>query len=694
MIRNGKDRSGTICIINNTIVNCILPTLDQMPDQPDKLTRFWKELKRRKVIRVITVYAAAAYVILELVSIIAEPLGLPGWSLPLVIVLLCIGFVIAAILSWIYDVTPEGLAKTDYSDLDERKIPEKPPGILGWKIATSISLAVLLFLILYNIFKNRGQSESPEILEKSIAVLPFRNDSPDKENEYFMNGIMEEVLINLQAIKDFKVPGRTSVEKFRNSEKSTPEIAEELGVSYIVESSGQKYGDTIVLRVQLLERSQGMHLWGKQFKQEIKSTEAIIGIQSLIARSIARELRAVITPEEQKLIERVPTANLTAYDFYQQAEEYIIQYRMDPEKKASLSKARALYYRALENDTGFAQAYTGLAKVYFYGHYVSEYFLENFLDSVLSFADKALQLDNRLADAYLIRGEYYRAKGDTARALNEYDRVLRLNSSAWEAYRGKGLLFTNEDHIESIKNLLAAYSLYHGPELPDLLRQISTTYAFAGFYDHSQQFAEGALELDGDSILYLNLLATHEGWQGQYRQAIFYSLKSLALDSTDVFNLDRLAYNYMFAGEFSKALKFYRKVEGNELELNDLHRIAYVYSRNGMAKEASRFFRKQEDVCRQMIELERPAAKSLYTYYDLAGVYAFLGEKEKALENLRIFNKRTKQSGWMVTLIQDDPLFDSIRGEAEFQQIVQDVKSKYTEDYNRVRAWLFEQGLL
>jgi len=145
--------------------------------------------------------------------------------------------------------------------------------------------------------------------EKSVAVLPFRNDSHDEENTYFINGLMEEILNNLQKIKDLRVISRTSVEQYRNQTKTIPEIAKELGVNYIVEGSAQKYGNSFRLRTQLIMAAKENHLWGESYQQKITEVEDIFIVQSQIAEKIAQELKVIITPEEKQLIEKIPTKN-------------------------------------------------------------------------------------------------------------------------------------------------------------------------------------------------------------------------------------------------------------------------------------------------------------------------------------------------------------------------------------------------
>lgn len=177
-----------------------------MPLNLNILSKFWQELKRRKVARTITVYAAAAFVILELSDIVAPSLGLPDWTLNFIIMLLCVGFLIAVILSWIYDMHPEGgIVKTEPAE----KVREAsaPTSSKGWRIASYISFVVIFGLIVLNIIPLAGKKE---ILEKSIAVLPFINDSPEQTEMYFIDGTMESILDNLCKIEDLRVVSRTS----------------------------------------------------------------------------------------------------------------------------------------------------------------------------------------------------------------------------------------------------------------------------------------------------------------------------------------------------------------------------------------------------------------------------------------------------------------------------------------------------
>ena len=177
--------------------------------------------------RVITVYAAAAIVIIELINNVNEPLRLPEWTPTLVIILLIIGFIITVIVSWIYDIHPEGgIVKTEPAH--KVKIEEIPKSSSNWKIASYISFVVIVGLIVFNIVPRIHRSEVKEILDKSIAVLPLRNESSDQENAYFINGLMESILDNLSKIEELRVISRNSVEQYRHNPKPTPTVAEEM----------------------------------------------------------------------------------------------------------------------------------------------------------------------------------------------------------------------------------------------------------------------------------------------------------------------------------------------------------------------------------------------------------------------------------------------------------------------------------
>lgn len=366
---------------------------------------------------------------------------------------------------------------------------------------------VVLALFVFNIVDRKSQTKE---IEKSIAVLPFFNDSPDEENTHFINGIMDEILNNLQSIKVFRVVSRTSVEQYRGDSKPTiPEIAKRLKVNYIVEGSGQKYGSTFRLRVQLIDAVNDRHIWADSYEREIKNTGEIFNIQSQIAESIASELQTSLTPQEKEHFDRPPTTSVESYDaflkgryFYEREvtstpeatrwfEEAIrldstfalpwtylsmCLWRISPNSDSpSFKKAKEAALKALELDPSSPIAITNIAEIFDNEYNFKEaeekielalkiapdnpYVLRNAgrfytvlgrKDESIAYCKKALQNDpnNRTALQYLFDSYYYAGKlSDAKNVTNEFD-DLGYNLDC----RRKSLLLLAERDLNSIKN--------------------------------------------------------------------------------------------------------------------------------------------------------------------------------------------------------------------------------------------------
>jgi len=394
------------------------------------------------------------------------------------------------------------------------------------------------------------------------------------------------------------------------------------------------------------------------------------------------------------------TADLTAYDFYRRGREEYGKYEIYKGNLEAVTKAEVLYRRALHYDSTFAQAYTGLASIYWDKHYLKEYFSDDFMDSVLILCDMALSFDNQLAEAYTLKGIYYSETGKPEQAVKEYDKAIKISPNDWVAYHGKGEFFYETDWINYIKYLQEAASINHGPELPTLLSNIGYAYSSAGIHEKAKQYIHDKLNLDGDSAGYYAEMARFEDWLGNLNKSIEFGLQGYAIDSSNATILVILGNSFAGVGQYEESLKYFKKwIEKSEI-LGDgwvkhsMHRLGYVYYRNGNKEAAEHYFNEQMNYCIKSIELGRKYAQMFYAYYDLAGIYAFRGEKDKAYENLRIFNRKQSMSSWMVSLIKTDPLFNSIRNEPEFQQITRDVETKYQEEHERVKRWLEEQAIM
>jgi TolB-like protein len=331
--------------------------------------------------------------------------------------------------------------------------------------------------------------------EKSIAVLPFINDSPDQENTYFINGVMEEILNNLQRIKSLRVISRTSVEQYRDKKKPVREIAEELGVNYIVEGSGQKYGNIFRLRAQLIMAEHESHLWGESFQQKITDVEDIFNIQIKIAESIAKELKAVMSPEERKLIEKIPAADLEVYDEYLRARSYVYDGRRE-----ALNKALEFLTSGVAKNPGWAPLYAGLAEAWLWIQQNAYEQPSVTAPQIIENLNKALALDPDLAEAhYLSALIAHLVDWDWEKSEKEFLKALAINpNDALSRGLYAQLLLILHRKDEGLAQNELALSL--DPLNPMMKLFNIGTLLQAGEYQTSLCLAEEALAEDPDNF--------------------------------------------------------------------------------------------------------------------------------------------------------------------------------------------------
>jgi TolB-like protein/Tfp pilus assembly protein PilF len=501
---------------------------------------------------------------------------------------------------------------------------------------------------------------------------------------------MEEVLNNLQKIKDVRIISRTSVEQYRNTSLSIPKIARELGVNYIVEGSAQRYGNSFRINVQLIRAKKETYLWSRFYDQKITSPNDIIRIQSAIAQSIVSELEGTITPQEKQMIEKIPTTNLTAYDFYQRGKEQLAKFWIDVSDNESLTKADKLFKRALEYDPAFAEAIVGQAEVYWnYRHYLDR---KSVTDSILMLIDIALRYDDRIAEAYVIKGWYYDEEGMADKAREQYAKAIKLSPNDWKAYFSLAELYDFEDPVRSLYNLRKSASLTHGAvEMPTLLRHIGGELLITGFFDKAWQYFTRAFELDGDSAIYFSCLGGIEHNQGNYENALRFYKKAYEAKKNYYEVIHDLAMYSQLTGLYDESLEYYRELESHGALTYDEHRMGYALIRNGFTNEGKKYINNRLEKCLLFPQTGARADLIAYTNYDLAGIYAFKGDKEKAYKYLNLYNQNRNCYTYMVTLIKNDPFFESIRDEPEFQEIVQNMESKYNKVHEEVGKWIDDQ---
>jgi TolB-like protein len=558
-------------------------------------------------------------------------------------------------------------------------------------ITGSILLIVIVVAVLF--FTNIiGGGKKIQELEKSIAVLPFKLLSNESDKQYLADGMMDMITLHLSKIKELRVLGRTSTEQYRNPTKTLAKIGNELGVNYLLEGSFQKFGDSVRLIVQLIKTGKEGHVWADEYDRNWKD---VFSVQSEVAQSIAKELNAAITPSEKQLIEKTPTSNLAAYDFYQLGKDEYFKYWVNSDDVEALGRAEFYYYKALEHDPEFAQSYTGLARIYFNKNFWNEYFNENFLDSVLVLCKIALSFDKNDYETHTVMGNVYRWRGVTKKALEEYNQALRINPNSWEAYYGIGQLYYYSDLIKKIENTLKAISLNHGTQLPILFREIADAYTKAGFPEKRNYYVKEAFKQDGDSVQ----LLVNSGVNVE-----ILSKGAYKIDSTSSDLLVNMGFKYFWNKQYKESLIYFKKYlnristtpEKNEQhgwQFSFFSRLGYAYLQNGYKKEGKYYIDKQFQNTLNEIRLGR--LRSLIDYYDLAGLYAYRGDKIKAYENLKVFIQKNSYIYFgTYNTIKIDPFFDTIRNEPEFQQIIKEMEYKYEAGHEQVRKWLEEQGML
>jgi TolB-like protein len=547
---------------------------------------------------------------------------------------------------------------------------------------------ILGFFFIPKLFK------SSEPAKRSIAVLPFKLLSNEPDKQYLADGMTDAILLHLSKINDLRVLPKTSVEQYRETSKAAHIIGRELDVEYLLEGSFQKSGNNVKLIVQLIDASKETQTWANEYN---RNWQDIFSVQSEVAQSIAGELHTIITPREKKLMNNIPTADLTAYDLYLKANEYLNEYQASRDLD-SYKKAITFYTAALETDSTFARAYTGLASLYYNRYYNESYFKQNFLDTCLVLVNTALSYDDQREEAYYIKGEYCHQKGKIGEALENFDKSLEINPNYYEAYYYKGYILTTilGDYVKGIDNYQKALPLMHGEGRPSLLRDLGDAYRDIGLIDKAKYYYQEAFAQDGNRAKNFSSLSWVEFSLENFEEALEFTRKANEIDSTFLGDLifysvppghDKEAYLHA-----KKLIAFYLK--SGVLNLIQSHRVGYAFYKVGEYKEAENFFNQQIKYSEESIKLGRDIAQSKSAEYDLAATYAFKGDREKAYQYLDEYNTINFHQLLMISLAKHDPLFAGIRNEERFQKILQAMVAKNKAESDRVRKWLEENNML
>ncbi len=451
---------------------------------------FFSELKRRNVIRVAGLYLVGAWLLVQVAGTVLPMFGAPEWLPRTIVVLLAIGFVPAVIFSWVFELTPQGLKRED-DVAPEQSITPRTGRRMDRMIIVVLVLALGYFAFDKFVLTPRREAalvanavpnESKSVINaKSIAVLPFENLSEEKANAFFAEGVQDEILTHLARIADLKVISRTSVMQYKSgAPRNLREIGQQLGVAHVVEGSVQRAANKVRVNAQLLDARTDAHLWAQTYDRDLAD---VFAIQSEIAKAIADQLQAKLSPNEKKAIEQPPTTDLAAFDLYSRAKSLLLTAGVSATAEPDLRKAIELLDEAVKRDPSFFDAYCQLAYAHEQVYAVRG---SDHTPARLALAEAALQAATRLrpdaAETHLARAQYlYYGLRDYAGALAELEIARRALPNDPRLFELTGYILRRRgQQEEGLRNLERAVEL--DPRNFFTLQQIALSYQFLGRY--------------------------------------------------------------------------------------------------------------------------------------------------------------------------------------------------------------------
>lgn len=661
------------------------------------MSGFFEEVKRRKVYRVAAAYVIAAGGIIQLASAAFPAWELPNWALRLVIVLLLIGFPIALLLAWAFDVTPQGIKTTPAS---------APKANLRRNLLVLVAAGVLVSAIAgFFLLLPRASAHK---IDKSIAVLPFENLSDDKENAYFADGIQDDVLTNLSKIGDLKVISRTSVMPYRGKASNVREIGKALGVATILEGSVRRIGNRVRVNVQLINAENDQHIWAEDYDRDLTD---VFAIQTDLAKKIVGELQAKLSPAEQAQMERKPTENGEAYLAFVQAHNLFVT---GVEDIGKLKQSEQLYARAIELDPKFALALAWYSQLESWIVHTFDPTRER-REKARALADQALQLQPDLPEAHLALGfsQYY-GDNNFESALKEFEIAQRGLPNDADGYLALGAIQRRLGKwSESTASLEKAASL--NPKDSWVLQNLALNYEMLRDFDAANKTIDRGLQINPTGVGLWEIkskLAIAEKGDPSVAEQAFQSVKSMPMSNeeklriagarADVFLLERkykeglreaeslpddvltsipaaLCGKYYLIGFARKALQDETGARVAFLKAKDLvdaqlkqspdaadmriqlaKILAYLGEKNAALAEAQR--------ATELLPESKDAFGGPEITAGVAEVYCIVGESGRAIEVLD--GLLSRPSGVTVPLLKLRPAWDPLRNDPRFQALI------------------------
>ncbi len=497
---------------------------------------FLNEVRRRKIFQVVAVYAVTAWLLVQVIVTIEEPLGLPGWFDTASIVLLAAGFLVTLVISWAFNLTPEGAVGRE---------GETAPVAARGRTIEYVLVGLLIVALGWIVFRETGSQRTDDApLPNSIAVLPFDNLSPDPDSEYLAAGVHQDVISRLAKLSGLSVRSRTAVLRFADEQPPIDQIAAELKVASLVEGSVRAEGDRVRIALELIDAASGDILWSATYDQNLHD---LFAIESNIAASVAERLEVALLVEEQERITRQPTESSTAYLLYLRG-RHLWNQRNDEAAEGAL----AFYTKAIEEDPAFALAYIGTADVWIFRGWYSVLKPEETFPQGKAAVAAALAIDPNLAAAYVSRAHIgFEFDHDWDAAEADYRRALELDPRYATAHHWYGgYLSAMSRHEEALAQAHAARELE--PLSPIINTWVGLRHYFAGRYAAAIREIEQVVELFPEFAP----AHWHLGWAyeqtGRFDDAIAEARRAYQLTGNPIY-LASLAHAHALGGSDDEA---------------------------------------------------------------------------------------------------------------------------------------------
>src|SRR5881398_3072748 len=583
-----------------------------------KSGNFFAELKRRNVYKVAVAYAVVGWLLVQVATQVFPFLEIPNWVVRLVIVLVAIGFPIALVIAWAFEITPQGIERTEVADTMPVAPGQKKHAWMYVAIVGAVLSIGLFFLGRYG-FRN-ATSSSSELSGKSIAVLPFDNLSRDPDNAYFAEGVQDEILTRLAKVADLKVISRTSTQRFKSAPSDLREIAKQLGVMHIVEGSVQKANDQVRVNVQLINALTDAHLWADTYDRKLTD---IFAVESEIAKTIADALQAKLTGSEKQMMAAQPTSNTEAYELYHKGKSL-----WEKRSGDNIPKAIAFYEQAIARDPNYALAYAGLAQAYIL---VPFYTGADRFDAYAKAKDaaiKALRLDSNLAEAHAALGKVlFFSEIDLAGAMREYKRAIELEPNDATAHHWFG----------------------------------NDSLAALGQFEEAIAEGKRSVELDPLSVVINVDLGETFYYARRYDEAARQMRKALEIDPTSFYAHYNLGIVLQLKGDLSGAIAEYEKAK----QLGDNPLVS------ALCASAKALAGDKNAALRMLSNFDELSRHREVVGYCRALLYLSLNNKDEAMRWLEQGFK--ERDGSNISWIKVDPLLDPLHGDPRFEALVQKV---------------------